>query len=425
MIIRYFILLGFLFCQNQIFASDILAKLKAALPNAQFQTLDNGRHFVEEYIIHLEQPLDHNDPSAGTFTQRMFLAHYNFNEPMLMVTEGYSAYPQYYELCEMLMSNQLIIEYRFYGESKPENYDYRYLTNDQAAADYHRIKKLLGKLYKKDWISTGISKGGTTCLIHKTKYPKDVKAVVAYVAPLPKAREDKRCDEFILSQGSSSCQKALKNFQLHALSQKDEILPMLDSLAKNDSLSYNYVSIKEAFEYAVLEFTFSFWQYGHDCDAIPRAPDPEDSFQYLNEIVGFDFYCDESIDYFHPSFYQFMTENGYYGFIHDYLVSKIEYVSDFTNVPFAPQNVNLEYKPDYLKRVRVDLYHHGDGVIYIYGALDPWTACKMSPSKKSDALIIIDADGDHKTRISSLSPSEIKQVTKKLGEWLKRDIKSS
>jgi len=404
---------------------DILEKLQKALPGAEFTQLDNGHHFLEEYIIMLEQPLDHNDPSAGTFKQRLFLAHYNFKEPMLMVTEGYAAYPRYYELSDMIMSNQLIIEYRFYGESKPSNYDYKYLTNDQAAADYHRIKKLLGKVYKKDWISTGISKGGTTCLIYKSIYPKDVKAVVAYVAPLPNAREDKRCDEFILSMGSAECQNNLKAFQKTVLSQKEKLIPMIDSLAIVDSIKFTKISTAQALEYAVLEFTFSFWQYGHDCSLVPENPDPETSFQYMNEIVGFDFYSDESIEYFKPSFYQFMTENGYYGFISDYLVDQINYVSDFTNVPFAPRNVDLKYDADYLKYVRVHLYHHGDNIIYIHGALDPWSACKIVPSKKTDALLMIDKDGDHKTRISSFNQSERKQIRAKLKKWLKREIKSA
>ena len=401
---------------------DILTQLKKALPNAEFEELDNGHHFSREFIIMLEQPLDHNNPSAGTFQQRLFLAHYDFNEPMLMVTEGYSAYPQYYELSDMLKSNQLIIEYRFFGESKPENYDYNYLTNDQAVEDYHRIRNLLGKLYKSDWISTGISKGGTTCLIYKYKFPDDVKVTIPYVAPLPMGREDRRFDAFFETTGTEECRTKIKEFQIAALDMKEEIFYMVDSLASADSIQFNIIHTKKAYEYAVLEYPFSFWQYGQECNRIPENPDKYAIFKHLNQVVGLDFYCDASINYFKPSFYQFMTENGYYGFQHAHLGDRFDYVSDFTNFPFAPEEAAGKYDPDYLKYVRVFLYHKGDKIIYIYGANDPWTVCKLVPPKERDAVFILRENGDHSTRISSLTKVEQKIVETKLSDWLKRKV---
>lgn len=401
-------------------SNSVLEKLKAALPNASFQALDNGHHFSEEWIIMLEQPLDHNNPELGTFQQRMFLAHYNFNEPMLIVTEGYSAYPRYYELSDLYKTNQLIVEYRFFGESKPDNYDYSYLTNDQAAADYHRIRDLLKDVYTGDWISTGISKGGTTCLIYKYKYPKDVKVTVPYVAPLPMGREDKRCDDFLNQIGSEACREKLFKFQELALSEKDSYLSLLDSIIVRDSINFTKISKMQAIEYAILEYTFSFWQYGHDCDAVPMDGSFEDRFDYLNEVVGFDFYCDESIDYYAPAFHQFMTENGYYGFLHDHLEGELEYVSEYTNLPFAPYSEDFSYDGEYLKYVRVYLYHKGDYILYIHGAMDPWSACKIVPSEKTKSLVMIDKDGDHKTRISTFDDEAKKMIYNTLEKWLNR-----
>jgi len=392
------------------------------LPNANFEELDQGHHFKREFIIMLEQPLDHNDPSAGSFQQRLFLAHYDFSETMLMVTEGYSAYPRYYELCDMLRSNQLIIEYRFFGKSKPKNYDYNYLNNDQAVADYHRIRTLLGRVYKGDWVSTGISKGGTSCLIYKSKHPDDVKVCIPYVAPLPMGREDKRFDKFFENIGTAECREKIKAFQLEALEQKEEIFYKVDSLAVADSFHFNIISSKQAFEYAVLEYPFSFWQYGQACNRIPQNPNDHSIYSHLNEVVGFDFYCDETIEYFKPSFYQFMTENGYYGFQHEHLGDNFDYVRDFTNLPFAPKEAEGKYDADYLKYVRVFLYHKGEKIIYIYGDKDPWTVCKLVPPKERDAVFILKKDGDHSTRISTLSKVEQKIVETKLSEWLDKKV---
>jgi len=401
---------------------DILSQLKKALPNAEFEELDNGHHFSREFIIMLDQPLDHSNPYAGTFQQRIFLAHYDTDAPMLMVTEGYSAYPQYYELSDMLMSNQVIIEYRFFGKSKPDNYDYNYLTNDQAAEDYHRIRTLLGKIYKKDWVSTGISKGGTTCLIYKYKYPDDVKVTIPYVAPLPMGREDKRFDQFFNTIGTEECRDKITAFQLEALALKEDIFYKIDSLALADSIHFKIINVKKAYEYAVLEYPFSFWQYGQSCNRIPENAKAQSIFKHLNEVVGFDFYADETIEYFKPSFYQFMTENGYYGFQHEHLGDNFDYVTDFTNFPFAPKEAEGKYDADYLKYVRVFLYHKGEKIIYIYGDLDPWTVCKLVPPKERDAVFILKENGDHSTRISSLTKVEQKIVETKLSEWLKQKV---
>jgi hypothetical protein len=47
--------------------------------------------FKENYLVWFEQPLDHNNPGAGTFKQRVWLSHKDETSPVVMVTEGYSA----------------------------------------------------------------------------------------------------------------------------------------------------------------------------------------------------------------------------------------------------------------------------------------------------------------------------------------------
>lgn len=402
---------------------DISSKLLKIDPTISIQKLVAANHFSEELIIMIDQPLDHNDPSKGSFKQRIFFAHYDVNAPMLLVTEGYAAYPQYYELCDLLISNQLIVENRFFGESKPENYDFTFLTNDQIAADYHRIRKLFGKIYKKEWICTGISKGGTNSLIYKSKYPKDVDVVLTYVAPLANATEDKRCESYIKALGEESCGKEIRSFQLAALKEKEKLIKKLESYAIENSYAYSTIDIPKAVEYCILEFPFLFWQDGHQCNRIPNNADNVNNiFDFLDEIVGFDYYADETIEYFRPSFYQFMIENGYYGFDTIGIGHHIEYVSDLSHKAFGPLDLNPLFNADYLKYVRVFLYHYGEKIIYIHGKLDPWSACKLIPPKERDALLVIQEDGDHSTRISTLENAQKKLVYSYLERWLNRKI---
>lgn len=416
-IIIQVLLSGSLYAQE-----DIVTLLKKHLPDAQITELESSDHFKKELEILLPQPLNHFGKGQEKFQQRIFLYHYDFKAPVVYVTEGYSARQRHYELSEILKSNQITVEYRYFGKSKPKNYDYTYLTNDQAMEDLHRIRKLLGKIYKKEWISTGISKGGTTCLIYKSKYPKDVKVAVPYVAPLAKSQTDKRCDEAIRSNGSAECRQKLEDFQHLALDNRDAIIAKLDSMARVDSIGFERIGTAAAFEYAVLEFTFSFWQWGHDCDAIGTDISVDSTFKTLNKIVGFDFYSDATCDYFEPSYYQFLKENGYYSFIHKPFKGKLKTLKRYDNLPFGPQHMDLSMDHDYLKYVRVWLYHNGEKIIHIQGELDPWGACGMIVVPGQDALHMTKQGGAHRTRIASFNDEDQKLIYQTLDRWLKAKV---
>ena len=404
-------------------SDEFLQLLTKKLPGLTIEKGEKTAHFESAYTIYVDQPIDHNNPSLGTFKQRIFLSHFSRKAPTVFVTEGYSARPRDYELSEILRSNQIIVEYRYNGKSVPENMDYTYLTNDQAMEDLHRIRMMFKKIYRKKWISTGISKGGTTCLIYKSKYPKDVHAAVSYVGPLPRAREDERMDEMILEKMKESpCGMQIDKLQKFALRHDDEIIPKIDSLAKADKITFNRVSTAKAMEYAVLELTFSFLQMGYSCDDVPKELTVNSVFNYLKEIVGFDFYCDQTIDYFEPAFYQFMTENGYYGFIHKPFEGLLDDLDRYDNEIFAPQNVPLEYDIEYLTKVRVFLHYHGDKIIYIQGGNDPWAACRFVPPAERDAVYIEKEGASHKLRIAGLDKSQQQEIYQALMRWLRVDI---
>jgi len=425
MINRIFIgqfLAVFLFCSAQLCAEDILTQLHKHLPNATIEETKAGDYFKREFTIMLSQNIDHKDPAVGQFQQRIFLSHYDVNAPNVIVTEGYSARPRYYELSQILKANQIQVEYRFFGESIPENKDYRYLKNDHAAADLHQIRKQLSKIYKGKWAATGISKGGTTTLIYKSKYPKDVTVAIPIVGPLPKAREDKRCDDHILSIGTKNCRDNIEAFQHKVLGLRKLFLTKIDSLATQNNLTYQTLSIPAAFEYAVLEFSFSFWQFGHDCNRLDRDMTDHQTFVLFNEIVGIDFFSDAVIDYFKPSYFQFMTENGYYGFIHKPFVPELKVVNDYTNMVFSPEAKSIPFDRNYMISVRNWIYQYGDKIIHIHGGLDPWGALRDPIHPKRDAHMIIDENGDHSTRISTLDMHQKELIYKVLAQWMDCDI---
>ena len=77
--------------------------------------------YTEYYEFWYEQPIDHNNPSKGTFKQRVLLGHRDFNAPMVAILEGYGIYsPAESELSKLFKTNQLTIEHRFSITANPK-----------------------------------------------------------------------------------------------------------------------------------------------------------------------------------------------------------------------------------------------------------------------------------------------------------------
>ena len=245
----------------------LLARLQK-LPGVEVSAVTPDSGYASAWEIFVEQPLDHNDPGVGSFEQRVFLSHRDPNGPTVLITEGYSIGHNYVaELADILDANQLRVEHRYFGESKPDSMIWRYLTIEQAVADYHRIVEMFRPNYRGKWVSTGWSKGGQTALIYRSYFPGDVSATVAYDAPLNLALEEPRVDAFFEAVGDSVCRRRLLEFQRLALENKAEVLPLFHWYAEGKGYSYS-VGEEKAFEYIVLEYPLSLWQYTEaDCDA--------------------------------------------------------------------------------------------------------------------------------------------------------------
>src|SRR5688500_13585637 len=140
------------------------------------------RFFRLEY----QQPVDHADPDGAAFGQRMTLVHRDPEAPMILHTGGYHLYEQPFlsELGVLLDGNQVHVEQRFFGPSRPDPADWAMLTIEEAAADHPRIVEALAPLYRGAWLSTGASKGGMTSIFHRRFYPDDVDVTVPYVPPI-------------------------------------------------------------------------------------------------------------------------------------------------------------------------------------------------------------------------------------------------
>ncbi len=402
-----------------------LYKFLKAIPGAEVVKRDTSG-YKEFYIVMLPQAVDHNNPKGPAFKQRIFVGHEGADKPTVMETEGYGAdwvSPQTKsEPTRLLHANQLYVEHRYFGASTPSPIDWKYLNTWQDASDYHYIRALFGQFYKGKWIATGVSKGGQTATEYKVYYPDDVDVTIPYVAPLNYERLDSRIDDHFLTVGTKEQRKLIKDIQYYMFKKKSSVLPVWERLSAKAGYTFTSIDAESAYDYSVLEFPFSFWQYTADASKLPdpKKTTAENMAKFLIRIVPPFWYTDAAKP-FEAANYQFYTQLGYYEYderpFHKYLKNK-----DYPNSAFVPAGVQIIWDPTYQETLKKFIDGNPKHMIFIYGESDPWgaTAADIRPGNAS--LKIVQKGGTHGAQISTLSPEQRKLVIETLESWLGMDI---
>ncbi len=391
--------------------------LNENFPGVQIVDLGSKENYPIFWELTIQQKLDHKDPSKGSFPQKILLYHHSFKKPNVLVTEGYAVADRIYEASMILDANQFSVEYRFFGTSRPQQIDWRLLNHEQAMEDLHSIKTLFSQMYKKAWVATGISKGGTTAALYSLTYPQDLKASIAYVAPFPLAQEDPRTIQHYQSKvGSPECRLRVREFQRNLLMHRQELVNMLSEMEQRDGIIFD-LDKNRIIDFAAMEYPFSFWQWGFACNEIPgNNASAKVIFEHIEEVIDFNYYdrtsCTESL----PAYYQFMTEFGYYGFdttgVSDLLVNK-----QLSNLEFCPKDADLTYHGDYMKRMHDKAIYESQHILYIYGGLDTWTSCAVNPDPNTSSLKYVKYNGGHRTRIRDFGETDKQAMLKQLKKW--------
>ena len=386
------------------------------------QTGPPNNKFSEGYELFMVQPLDHKHPEKGFFKQRIWVSlrdTVNIH-PVVMVTEGYSANRNYEsEPAFLLNANQIIVEHRYFSESVPDTLDWQYLTVEQAATDHHEIIKLLKLFFTGKWITTGVSKGGQTAIYHRAFFPDDVDVTIPYVAPINFAREDPRIFNFFHKVGTESERKKIHDFQQLVLERQDTMMVMMKKHASAKDWTFR-MGYEKAFDLAVLEYPFSFWQWGHDINQIPDSTaSNKEIFDNLTKVSSFSYECDQEWEKIKPFFYQAYKELGYYAYVPGDLKPLIKgFDSDtISSDIFAPGGDTLRYIPQTMQYVMKSLKENDPEIIAISGENDPWGSTSLVVDDLPNAYKFVKPGGCHMSRIYNL-PDEMKQeVYRLLEEW--------
>lgn len=400
-----------------------LESLLFELPDVIFKKIETAKNFKATYELKIKQAVDHDDASKGYFYQKVFLSHKGFDRPTVIITEGYNRdQNRIYELTELLDANQIDVEHRYFGESMPDPLDYTYLNLEQAAADLHHIKELFANMYREKWISTGISKGGATTIFYRYFYPDDVAVSVPYVAPINNSFEDPRIYTFLDTIGTADCRNKIKELQVRVLKNRDKILPLLKFYTSGAKEKFTYLDLTQAFEFAVLEYPFSFWQYGHRCEAIPNENATlEETLTYLLSVSDLFFFADSAMSAYGSHYYQSATEMGYYGY------ETAEFKDFLTALPtdsnphatFLPNKMTATFDGKLLQNVNAWLSTEANNFLYIYGEIDTWsaTAVRPNPTVNSEWFFM---NGKHhgNARIANMTEAEKQKFITTLEKYL-------
>ena len=380
-----------------------------------------------EFTFMIDQYLDHNNPEKGTFQQRVFVKHVDFEKPVVIHTRGYNGRPgaPNHELSRILNCNEIEVEHRFFGTSKPDSVDWDVLTVENAAKDHHRIVELFKKYYKGKWINTGISKGGQTALLHRYFYPEDVDVTVAYVAPINLKLNDERIYEFLDNVSTPEKREYIRKLQRALLERRDEVIPLVKKIVDRMGVTFK-MGFDFAYELSVLESYFSYWQYQDgDTTKLPK-PDgtAEELYGFLMSTNPFLMFADQSNSALMAAMVQNYKELGFYGYRTKMFKGLLKHTTgDFIdNKILLADSINVEYDGTVVNDMNKWLKEKGNEIIYIYGDQDIWSATMFEPTEKTNALLMVKEHAAHGANILAFKGEKREKILKTLEEWLELKI---
>ncbi|MBR8538074.1 peptidase [Carboxylicivirga sediminis] len=376
--------------------------------------------FAQSWLVWFEQPIDHKHPEKGHFKQRIWYSHKSIEAPVVMITEGYSANRNYTsELAKLANANQLIVEHRYFSQSCPDSFDWQYLTVEQAAFDHHRIIEFFKQLYKTKWATTGISKGGQTAIFHRALFPDDVELSVPYVAPINLAREDQRLFDFFHNVGTEEERERIFRFQKAVLKKRSEIMPLFKQYATSKEYTFR-MGEEKAYDLVVLEYPFSFWQWGSNVNDIPEpTASAEVLFEHLRNGSDIGYVSDQSWESIKPFFYQAYKELGYYAYTPGELKPLLKGFEEDTisSCMFAPGGDTLKFVPT-MHSVMSKLETANPKIIAIIGENDPWGSTSLNNKKLTNTFRAVEPSGSHLARINTLPDATKEKVLKQINATL-------
>lgn len=401
---------------------ELLDQLRAldGVSAEQFPTSTEGFTF---YVLRFTQPVDHANPGGATFPQRVSLLHHDGDAPMVVLTSGYWDYygDNPYELTDLLAANQISIEHRYFGESRPDPTDWSQLTIRQMADDQHRIITALRTIYPGAFLTTGGSKGGMTATYHRRYYPDDVEGTVAYVAPLSLGAPDLRYATFLDTVGPPACRDAVRAAATEMLQNRRVALLERAQNQASSSHMYTRIPIGPALESSIASLEFAFWQYYgiNFCADVPgRTATDIEVWDFLDMISPVTDNDDDSLAAFEAYYHQAYHQLGYPDGGGAYLDAFLEYEdADYDGI--FPTEIPTYDGGAAMQDIDAFVRGEADRMLFVYGEWDPWTAgaYTIGNTTNADSLLVTVREGTHGAGIPELLEGDQVKALDKIAVW--------
>ena len=456
--------------------TERIAQLKSLDGVTDVKTVFNiNMHvYAEKYMVTFEQPLDWNDPSKGTFPQRVEVSINKNPRINVMETNGYCLNDKWSKFAFLMDSvqetvylfdgNYINVEQRFFGDSRPsdmsnESTEYwEYLTSENSANDYHKIYTELSSVLGEKWIAQGTSRGGLMCNTYGYYFPDDMSVYLAYVAPCSDGLdEDKRFYDFVNNEIGETAYGAeeaknkrdlVTKFQVEAMRYKDDLLPDFEKVLKKNNY-VDGVSSGVLYDLVVLESGVQVWQYGLYFDKISTVLDmPENSqkeikskrkaiYKLLLKIQKPSDWATDFVAY--PYYIGTAKEYGQYYYDFSYLRKALEEeglgdklsVSEdmeenfLINVVFNEEQKKTfiydgTFRQSLVESMSVTKTKH----MMIFGGTDPWRSVGLTPDEIANENIkyLINPDYPHTSKMSNLPEDSRKEAFEIMSEWLGEEV---
>lgn len=401
--------------------TDLLDRLNA-LPGVtavQTPTETDGYAFIE---LTFTQPVDHAAPGGPTFGQHVSLLHRDGAAPMIVQTSGYWDYYRDtpVELTRLLGANQISIEHRFFGASRPEPADWSKLTIEQMARDQHAIISALRTLYDGAFVTTGGSKGGMTAIYHRRFFPDDVEATVPYVAPLSFGAPDDRYPAFVDTIGPVACRQALRDLATELLANRRAmVVARAGEQALAEGYAYARIPLGPAVESSIASLEWAFWQYYGVglCGQVPStSASDDDVWDFLDEVSPPSDNDDAQIASFEAYYHQAYAQLGYPDAGAAYLDPYLQYTdADYDGA--LPAGLPAYDGGAAMRDIDAWVRSEGDRLLFVYGEWDPWTGGKFELGDATDSLSLTQSRGSHGARLTRLEDADEAAAFARLAAW--------
>ena len=375
-------------------------------------------NYLSQYSMFIEQPVNHNQPDADKFKQKVCIMFRGFDRPTIMMTEGYlwDGFKDAEDIGINLNANIVHVEHRNFGESfNQDRGRWNFQTSAQASADLHAVCQALKPIFKGKWMSFGLSKSGESAIDYAYYYPNDMNLAAAFCAPFNVSLDDKRYGEYLFNEVSTkevrdimkeSIRRALKNGE-EGMYQK-----VCEEFKKKGSPVPSFTE----YVYNTFDTFFSMFQ-----NTIPSIHKKylesmvEKESSYVKAI--FDNIQNLRDETTYTYFVDCAKEQGFPNPVHNDFADLLEGTS------FKAEDMLLFWLHDedrwlvkyYDNSVRTDMsknffLNSTVPLLFYYSHDDPWSAGK--PEKiGSNAKMIINPIGVHSSKINdpTLCPANVKQ----------------